>query len=527
MDQIRKTIIEEFWLKKLSGELPEILLPVIPNGGEKYSTVPDREKPHAALVRMEIPGHTHEKLKKVARNSTIGVFILFLSALNIALHKYTGLEDLVVGTLSPAGNGSGNGTGILFCRNRVSRHLTVKEVITRVKQAAVEAIGYADFSLTDILDGLRAQKDAPVSNIFNMVSIYEPFQKRGDSLEQFDLVFVLSGKKEPVTLEVQYDPTFYRQEIMENFSRNLAAVLEQVVVAPHRQVASLDILSSEERKRLLYDFNDTREEFPADKTLHQLFEEQTAKTPDRTAVIFDNQKLTYTQLKAKVNQLGRLLREKGVGPDTLVAIMVERSLEMIIGIFGILKSGGAYLPIEPGYPEKRIMYMFDDGAVDILLTQGRLAKPLEADEAKWQQQIEVIDLEAVHSYEGKEENPENLNHPGDLAYVIYTSGSTGKPKGVMIEHRSVINRLNWMQRFYSIGEQDVILQKTPFVFDVSVWELFWWSLQGASLCFLGVNEEKNPEAVIAAVEKNKVTTMHFVPSMLQLFLEYCRHSTDL
>jgi amino acid adenylation domain-containing protein len=238
-----------------------------------------------------------------------------------------------------------------------------------------------------------------------------------------------------------------------------------------------------------------------------------------TAVICDHDgafgmpSLTYAQLNDKVNQLAHLLRAAGVRPGHIVALMVDRSFAMIIGILGIVKAGGTYLPVSPDNPPDRIGYILKDGGVKVLLVQRKTAV-LAAFRGL------IVDLDDPDVYRGSTTNPAILNKPQDLAYAIYTSGSTGKPKGVMIEHRSLVNRLHWMQHAYPINESDVILQKTPYSFDVSVWELFWWALHGAKLCFLMPGGERNPLAIVDAIKKHGVSVMHFVPSMLNVFLEY-------
>jgi D-alanine--poly(phosphoribitol) ligase subunit 1 len=266
-------------------------------------------------------------------------------------------------------------------------------------------------------------------------------------------------------------------------------------------------------------FNQTAHPFPDTVTLHELFETQVARTPDATAIICEHDKtfgtptLTFAELNARANQLAHKLRAAGVGPETIVGLVVERSFSMIIGLLGILKAGGAYLPIAPDNPPDRIRYLLADANVRILLTQQKTAQLVPFDG-------QTINLEDPTTYEGSTENPNNLSRPENLAYVIYTSGSTGRPKGVMIEHRSVVNRLHWMQSAYPIAPGDVILQKTPYYFDVSVWELFWWSMTGATLAFLRPGGEKIPMLLIDAIKRHRVTTMHFVPSMLNAFLEY-------
>ena len=261
-------------------------------------------------------------------------------------------------------------------------------------------------------------------------------------------------------------------------------------------------------------FNRTDAPFPDKVTLQELIEAQVERHAGDTAVICDaGPALTYAQLNEQVNQLAHLLRAEGIGPGHIVALMVDRSYAMIIGILGIVKAGAAYLPIAPDNPPNRTAYLLQDGEVTVLLVQRKTLVQVAFDG-------KIIDLDDPGVYCGSTANPCVLNTPRDLAYVIYTSGSTGRPKGVMIEHRAVVNRLHWMQHAYPIGTGDVILQKTPYCFDVSVWELFWWALEGASLCFLNPDAERNPLAIIDTIKRHHVSVMHFVPSMLNVFLEY-------
>jgi D-alanine--poly(phosphoribitol) ligase subunit 1 len=267
-------------------------------------------------------------------------------------------------------------------------------------------------------------------------------------------------------------------------------------------------------------FNDTDKNFREDVTLQELFEEQVLSRSSEIAVLCDHGKsfngqnyLSYKELNNLSNQLARKLRNHGVIPDRVVGICVDRSFAMIIGIMGILKAGGAYLPLSPDYPEERISYMLSDSGAEILLVQDKTLNKINFNGTK-------INLEDQDTYSEPGDNIPLINVPGDLAYVIYTSGSTGKPKGVMIEHRSLINRLSWMQNAYPIDSSDIILQKTPFYFDVSVWELFWWAITGAKMCFLNPGGEKIPLVIVETIKKHSISTLHFVPSMLNVFLEY-------
>lgn len=272
-------------------------------------------------------------------------------------------------------------------------------------------------------------------------------------------------------------------------------------------------------------FNDTAAAFPHLATLGELLEARARQCPDATAVLcehdrtFGKPSLTYAELSDKVEHLARRLREAGAKPGAVIALMVERSFAMSIGILAIIRAGAGYLPLPPENPPDRTEYMLKEAGVAILLIHGKTAGKAAFNGT-------VINLDDPALYDGPGAPAAKVNGPQDLAYVIYTSGSTGRPKGVMIEHRSVINRLHWMQRAYPLGADDVILQKTPYYFDVSVWEQFWWALEGAKVCFLPPGAERNPMGIVSTIKKNRVSVLHFVPSMLSVFLEYVESKGD-
>lgn len=248
--------------------------------------------------------------------------------------------------------------------------------------------------------------------------------------------------------------------------------------------------------------------------LHTLVEEQVERTPDAPAVVFGGERLTYRELDARANRLARLLRREGVGPETLVAICAERSLEMVVGLFAILKAGGAYVPLDPSYPKERLAFMLEDAGAPVLLIQERLLG-LAADT-----RARVVFLDA--NPEGIEDSPERFEGgvvSENLAYVIYTSGSTGRPKGAMNTHQGIVNRLLWMQDTYGLTGSDSVLQKTPFSFDVSVWEFFWPLLAGARLVLARPGGHQDGAYLVNLIAEEKITVLHFVPSMLAVFLE--------
>ena len=274
-------------------------------------------------------------------------------------------------------------------------------------------------------------------------------------------------------------------------------------------------MTEAERRQLLVEWNGARTDYPKESCIHELFEAQVKRTRDAVAVTFEDRKLTYRELNRQANQLAHHLRKLGVGPEVLVGICMERSLEMIVGIFGVLKAGGAYVPLDPDYPKERLEFMLSDTQMPALLTQGQFAERLPENRAR------VIYLDKDWEAIGQEskENPVSGLTTDSLAYVIYTSGSTGRPKGVMIDHRGICNRLFWMQDVYRLTPADRVLQKTPFSFDVSVWEFFWPLWFGARLVMAKAKGHQDSAYLANVIAEQKITTLHFVPSMLRLFLE--------
>ncbi len=249
------------------------------------------------------------------------------------------------------------------------------------------------------------------------------------------------------------------------------------------------------------------------KTIVELFEEQVRRTPENIAILTNEGKLTYRELNLISNQIGHWLRKQGVKNNSIIGVKVERSPEMIILIYGILKAGGAYLPIDTTYPLARIQSIVEDCDPDFVIIDDAAADNLPTD-------VRLIDLTKVDLSREANRNLSKINCPHDLVYVIYTSGTTGRPKGVLIEHHSLINRIEWMQRAYPITEKDVLIQKTIYTFDVSVWEIFWWAIRGAGIFLLEPKTEHNPRAFTRIIQQQQISVIHFVPTMLRLFLDY-------
>jgi amino acid adenylation domain-containing protein len=297
---------------------------------------------------------------------------------------------------------------------------------------------------------------------------------------------------------------------------HLRALLEGAIVNPEWRLSQLPVLTADEQHRVLVDWNSTAVAYPnGDRCLHEIIEEQTARTPERVALLFERYQLSYRELNNRANQLAWHLRNLGVGPDVLVGILADRSLEMVVALLGVLKAGGAYVPIDPDYPPDRVAFMLEDAGAPVLLTQARFSGRLPRHEGK------TLYLDSDWDQISREDtsNPPNATTADSLAYMIYTSGSTGRPKGAMNTHRGICNRLLWMQDQYGLTEADTILQKTPFSFDVSVWEFLWPLLVGARLVLARPGGHREAAYLVELINEQRVTVLHFVPSMLGIFLE--------
>ena len=338
----------------------------------------------------------------------------------------------------------------------------------------------------------------------------------------YGFTLVVNVSREPdvdgTYLRVIYDARAVDGDAIERLARYHLEAYEWMLRGLDRPHLECSLLGEEEQRRVLEDFNATGVDYGTEKLIHELFEEQAQRTPDATAVIYGGRWLSYRELNERANQLAHYLRQQGVGPDRLVGVCIERGFEMIVALLGILKAGGAYVPLDPAYPQERLQYLIGDTEPVLILTEESLRRSLPLDS----QRVFAVDRQWGELLQQPRCNPAASTVGLDtshLAYVIYTSGSTGRPKGVMNEHRGLFNRLQWMQHQYGLDESDRVLQKTPFSFDVSVWEFFWPLQQGACLVVARPGGHRDPQYLIELIREARITTLHFVPSMLQHFLE--------
>ncbi|MFE4130544.1 non-ribosomal peptide synthase/polyketide synthase [Peribacillus sp. YIM B13482] len=521
-----------YWQEELSGELPILQLPL-------DCPRPATQTYAGDTCRVILPHTLLSALKNLSQREGSTLFMTLMAAYQSFLARYTGQNDILVG--SPIANRNHKGVeeligffvNTLVYRADLNGAPTFREILSQIKKKALKAYEYQDIPFEKVVEAVQPERSTSHSPIFQtMFTLQNIKQERlelsGRSLEmlesnisiaKFDLSLTAYEVEEDLHVTFEYNTDLFDSRTIASMAGHFENWLNEIVHHPDESYTNLTMLSDTEQKQLLEEWNDTDAVYAHESMIHELFEQQVARTPEAVAVVYEGGQLTYQELNEKANKMAHYLQKRDIGPESLVGICVERSPDMMIGLLGILKAGGAYVPLDPSYPENRLRYILKDSQIQVLLTKEALQGWLPDG-------IQAICLDRDQAAISKESGltPVSGVTAKNLAYIIYTSGSTGNPKGVMIEHHSVINRLQWMQKNYPLSEQDTILQKTPLSFDVSVWELFWWSFVGARVCLLPPGGEKDPAMIEECIERYHVTTMHFVPSMLSVFLDYMEQS---
>ncbi len=515
----------EYWTRLLSDATQSRL----PRLGQ--SAGPSRVVGHKVPISPELS----YELKELARTAGVPLKTVLLAAHLRVLSVITGDDDVVTGIVSHGRPETESGERVLglFLNTLPFRFRlaggTWLQLIQEIFEAEREQLPFRRYPMA------RMQQDLgngmPLFEvIFNFVHfhIFEELQNVG-GLEVLDVSgntatnftlsvdFSLDTAGSKIKLEVNYDAADLNKEQIEAVGRNYLTVLESMVHTPFERYEHESLLSPEERRKILYEWNETTVEYEIDVTLSQLFERRAERAATVVAVVSGETEVTYGELNQRANRVARYLRTLGVGPDSRVGVLADRGLEMVVALLGILKAGAAYVPMDPAYPRARLEYMMADAAVSVLLTERR-QQSLAAEIAANVETVLYLD-DAWAETESAANLDEPIVDPDNLAYVIYTSGSTGQPKGVMNTHRGICNRIFWMQDAYHLTPGDRVLQKTPFSFDVSVWEFFWPLLTGARLVMAEPGGHQNPAYLRHIIEQEQITVMHFVPAMLQIFLE--------
>ena len=518
----------EYWQQTLVGAPALLMLPT------------DRPRPAqqdyaGSSVAVVLDERLSAGLKALGQRHGVTLYMTLMSAWAMLLSRLSGQAEVVIG--SPVANRTraeiegliGMFVNTLALRIDTSGELSVEALLARVKAQTLQAQAHQDLPFEQVVEITRPVRSLAHSPLFQTLLSWDGLESPALALGEltlegvaepshfakFDLSLSLSESNGSIRGALEYATALFDQSTVERFSGYFLRLLQAMVTNDQAVLEHAPLLAQEEQQRLLVEFNATQVDYNLDQTIHGLFEAQVARSPQAIALQSEAQRLSFAELNARANQLARHLRDLGVGPDARVAICVERGLDMVVGLLAILKAGGGYVPLDPAYPLERLAYMLEDSAPLAVLVQGS-TRSLLGEGA-----VPLIDLDQPHWQALPTDNLSLAElTPQHTAYVIYTSGSTGQPKGVINEHSGVVNRLLWMQDAYQLTSSDTVLQKTPFSFDVSVWEFFWPLMTGARLVMARPEGHKDPQYLSEVIEGEHITTLHFVPSMLDVFLAH-------
>jgi amino acid adenylation domain-containing protein len=519
----------DYWRTQLAGAPPLLELPT------------DRPRPgvqgFAGKTQSFVLGQPlTEELKALSRREGVTLFMTLLAAFQTLLSRYSGQEDVVVGT-PIAGRQRLETEGLigffvntLALRSDLSGEPSFRELLKRVRETTLGAYTHQDVPFEKLVEELQPARDLSHSPLFQvMLALQNAPQERlelegltlnsfgvGSETVKFDLMLGVTETEHGLVASFGYSTDLFDADTITRMAGHFRRLLESAVAAPDEAVTALPMLPGAEAQHQLAGWNDTRRDYQLDVCLHELFEGQAARTPGATAVVYEDESLSYAELNARANQLAHYLIALGVGADSLVGVFVERSVEMVVALLGITKAGGAYLPLDPEYPQERVRFMLEDAGVSLLVTQGGLADRLPPWDAA---RVLRLDALAETLRDESRENPPRTTTPDNLAYVIYTSGSTGRPKGAMLPHRGVVNCVRWMQEEYRLDGADSFLLKTSLNFDPSVWEIFWTLSVGACIHVARPGGHLDAAYLADYISRHQVTSVYFVPSMLRVFLD--------
>jgi amino acid adenylation domain-containing protein len=520
---------KDFWLNLFAEDTTTIDLPT----DFKRPVIKSHE---GSSVGFGLDLEKTSKLRLITEQSGSTMFMTILSIYYILLSKLTNQEDIVIGT-PVAGrqhadleNIIGMFVNTLPLRNHPKGNMSFKEFLATVKSDTLACLDNQAYQYEALLDELKVERDTSRNPLFEVMFSYQNFEESelsmpdlrlssynsSHSVSKFDISLTAAENDEQIFLTFEYSTELFKRETIDRFITYFQKIVATVVEDIDKKIGEIEILSNREKHQLLKEFNTTESEYPKHETILSLFEIQVGRTPENIALRYDNKTITYQELNEKACSLGSYLRRsKRVEVGDLVGIMLEREEYLIPSIFGILKSGCAYVPIDPNLPAERINSIVKNSKIKVLLTRGKHLK------ASMKLATEIVDLdnamEDISNSKALESEVKVCR--SDLAYVIYTSGSTGTPKGVMIEHRSLLNIIQCMDARYPLKETDSYLLKTTYSFDVSVAEIFGWFHAGGSLTLLRSGAEGDPARILETIERAKVSHINFVPSMFSVFIE--------
>ncbi|MGH8583366.1 MAG: amino acid adenylation domain-containing protein [Gammaproteobacteria bacterium] len=533
-DDVREQLA--YWRTQLAG-LQALGLPL------------DRPRPaqmsqRGGVERFEVPGDLLARLEALARIEGVTLFMVLLAAFKTLLLRYCGQDDVAIGT--PAAGRSlvaiegliGNFVNTLVLRTDLAGNPEFTELLHRVRQTAVSAYSHQDLAFERLVADIsptRSLRHNPLHAVSFALQNVPDLELRLAGLEvrrvpvhsgtsKSDLFLSLTESGGTLEGEIEYSADLFAVESIQGLARHFRTLLAAIVAEPHARLAELPLLDAQERKRVLLDWNDTARAYPPDRRVHELISDQARRTPNARAATFQDRQITYAELDRRSDHLAAHLRERGVGPDVAVGVCAERSIELLIGLLAVLKAGGAYLPLDPEYPDERLKFMLHDAGAPVVLTQqalrARVPQPNGAG-------AHVLCLDS--DWPGEPARPQTamVTRPEHAAYIIYTSGSTGRPKGVVIPHRGLGNHVQWLVEALRIVPNDRVLQKTAIGFDASVWEFLAPLQAGATLVLAAPGAHRDAGEMARAIRTAEISILQLVPSALRALLsepsfEACR-----
>ncbi|MFZ5988791.1 MAG: amino acid adenylation domain-containing protein [Bacillota bacterium] len=516
---------EEYWINRFSGEIPVLNMPTDYIRPAVQSFEGDTEE-------FTLSNELTSMISNLEKTTGSTLYMILLAAFNTLLFRYTGQEDIVIGSPiagrnhEDARNLVGMFVNSLPMRNYPQKDKTFTGFLEEVKTNALMAFDNQDYQFEELVDKLQIRRDLSRNPIFdvmftvqnmNIPDVYinnskvSGYEVKNDK-SKFDITLYTTKKEDNLSFSLEYSTNLFKRETITKLIRHFINILEIVVKKPEIKLSDIDLMAEEEKHELLYEFNNSRTDFPKEKTLQELFEEQVKKVPENIAVKLGDRKITYRELNDKSNQIARHLRNKGVKPDILVGMIMERSIEMIIGILAVLKAGGAYLPIDPDYPDARIDNIIKDSGISLLVTKSAMAKRYS--KILEETSVEAILIDETDNILTNEDvgNLENINKSSDLAYVMYTSGSTGTPKGNLISHYNV-SRVVKNTNYINITSEDILLQLSNYSFDGSTFDIFGALLNGAMLVMVD-KETMLDMGKLADLIRNQNITIFFITTAL-------------
>jgi amino acid adenylation domain-containing protein len=474
----------------------------------------------------------------LSKREGVTQFMTLLAGFQVLLYRYSGQEDVVIG--SPVANRNrletegviGFFVNTLVLRTDLCGKRSFKELLYHVRDVCFGAHAHQDLPFERLVQELQPERNVSRNPLFQVMFLlqntpsYVPKLKEltlgrmgvDTGTSKFDLTLGLAERNEKLVGFFEYNTDLFDRSTIKRMVDHFEMLLRGIVANPDQPLSALPLLTQGERHQLLAEWNDTKANYPKDTCVHELFEARVERTPEAIAIQFEGKQLTYRELNSRANQLAHYLYGLGIGPEKFVGIFVERSLEMVIGLLGILKAGGAYVPLDPSYPRERLAFILEDSRVSVLLTQAKLVEDggwrMEDSDSRSsilnsQPKIVCLDRGAAVIERQSATNPKNRTSPENLAYVIYTSGSTGQPKGVAIEHRNAVALLHWARSVFADDELAGVLASTSICFDLSIFELFVPLNWGGKVILA-----ENALHLHSMPEKNDVTLINTVPSVM-------------